>query len=116
MATETRANYRLGTLDSLATAVLLALAIGVPMGVYTGLNPHTWLSRTFMSLSLVGVSLPTFLTVAPIVVTFGALALILVAVEIGRFLIRPPASFGRAALRVRSVRQPARNTPPGPQA
>jgi peptide/nickel transport system permease protein len=50
------------TLELSFTAVLLALAIGVPMGVYTGLNPHTWLSRTFMSLSLVGVSLPTFLT------------------------------------------------------
>ncbi|HUK07598.1 MAG TPA: ABC transporter permease [Stellaceae bacterium] len=50
------------TLELSFTAVLLALAVGVPMGVYTGLNPHTWLSRLFMSMSLVGVSLPTFLT------------------------------------------------------
>jgi peptide/nickel transport system permease protein len=50
------------TLELSFTAVLFALAVGVPMGVYTGLNPHTWLSRLFMSLSLVGVSLPTFLT------------------------------------------------------
>ena len=50
------------TLELSFTAVLLALAVGVPMGVYTGLNPHAWLSRLFMSLSLVGVSLPTFLT------------------------------------------------------
>jgi peptide/nickel transport system permease protein len=50
------------TLELSFTAVLLALAIGVPMGVYTGLNPNTWLSRSFMSASLIGVSLPTFLT------------------------------------------------------
>ena len=60
--------------------------------------------------------LPTFLTVAPIVVTFGTLAGILVAVEIGRLVVRPPASFGRAALRLRSGRPPARETPRRPRA
>ncbi|HYS94373.1 MAG TPA: hypothetical protein VEL48_13145 [Candidatus Acidoferrales bacterium] len=34
--------------------------------------------------------LPKVLTVAPIVVTFGTLAAILIAVEIGRLIIRPP--------------------------
>jgi len=58
--------------------------------------------------------LPKVLTVAPIVVTFGTLAAILIAVEIGRLIIRPPASFGRAALRRRSGRPSPRETPPGP--
>jgi hypothetical protein len=53
------------------------------------------------------------LTVAPIVVTFSTLLAVLIAVEIGRLIIRPPASFGRAALRLRSGRQSSRQTPPG---
>ena len=56
------------------------------------------------------------LTVAPIVVTFGTLLAVLIAVEIGRLIIRPPASFGRAALRLRSGRQSPRETPPGSRA
>jgi cellulose synthase/poly-beta-1,6-N-acetylglucosamine synthase-like glycosyltransferase len=47
------------------------------------------------------------------VVTFGTLLAVLIAVEIGRLIIRPPASFGRAALRLRSGRQSFRQTPPG---
>jgi peptide/nickel transport system permease protein len=49
------------TVELALTASLLALLIGVPMGVYTGIHPGSFLSRTFMALSLVGVSLPTFL-------------------------------------------------------
>jgi peptide/nickel transport system permease protein len=50
------------TLELSFVAALLALAVGLPMGVYTGLRPQSWLSRGFMTLSLVGVSLPPFLT------------------------------------------------------
>jgi peptide/nickel transport system permease protein len=50
------------TLELSFAAALLALAVGLPMGVYTGLRPESWLSRAFMTLSLIGVSLPTFLT------------------------------------------------------
>jgi len=50
------------TLELSFTAALIALLVGLPMGVYTGLRPESWLSRIFMTLSLVGVSLPTFLT------------------------------------------------------
>jgi peptide/nickel transport system permease protein len=49
------------TLELALTAALLALAVGVPMGVYTGLRPESWLSRIFLAFSLIGVSLPTFL-------------------------------------------------------
>jgi peptide/nickel transport system permease protein len=31
------------------------------MGVYTGLYRNSWLSRFFLTFSLIGVSLPTFL-------------------------------------------------------
>jgi peptide/nickel transport system permease protein len=50
------------TLELATVASLLALFIGMPMGVYTGLHRDTWLSRIVMAVSLIGVSLPTFLT------------------------------------------------------
>src|SRR5919199_1832820 len=50
------------TLELAFCAAALALLVGVPMGVYTGLYRNSWLSRLFLTLGLVGVSLPTFLT------------------------------------------------------
>jgi peptide/nickel transport system permease protein len=49
------------TLELAFAAALLALLVGVPMGVYTGLYRNSWLSRFFLTFSLIGVSLPTFL-------------------------------------------------------
>ncbi|MCS6932531.1 MAG: ABC transporter permease [Acetobacteraceae bacterium] len=49
------------TLELAFAAALLALLVGVPMGVYTGLHRNSWLSRLFLTFSLIGVSLPTFL-------------------------------------------------------
>jgi peptide/nickel transport system permease protein len=49
------------TLELSLLAALIALVVGVPMGVYAALKRGTLLSQTMMTLSLVGVSLPTFL-------------------------------------------------------
>ena len=49
------------TLELSVMAAFLALLVGVPLGVYTGLHRHGWLSRLLLTLSLVGVSIPTFL-------------------------------------------------------
>jgi peptide/nickel transport system permease protein len=49
------------TLELSFCAALFALGIGVPMGVYTGLRPRHWTSRAFQAISLIGISLPTFL-------------------------------------------------------
>ena len=49
------------TLELALTAALFALAIGVALGVYTALRRDGFLSRAIMTVSLVGVSLPTFL-------------------------------------------------------
>jgi len=49
------------TLELVFVSAVLALAIGVPMGVYTGLYPRHWSSRLFQAVSLIGISLPTFL-------------------------------------------------------
>ena len=49
------------TLELSILSALFALAFGVPIGVYTGLHRNTWLSHVLMTVSLIGVSLPTFL-------------------------------------------------------
>lgn len=48
------------TLELVFTSAILALALGIPLGIYTGLHRDTWLSRLILSSSLAGVSLPTF--------------------------------------------------------
>lgn len=49
------------TLELSMLSALLALLVGIPMGIYTALNRDSWLSHIMLSLSLIGVSLPTFL-------------------------------------------------------
>jgi peptide/nickel transport system permease protein len=49
------------TMELSLAAALFALVVGIPLGVYTGLRPNSWLSRFFLTASLIGVSLPTFL-------------------------------------------------------
>ena len=49
------------TLELSFVAALFALVVGVPMGVYTGLLSATWPSRAAPAVSLIGISLPTFL-------------------------------------------------------
>ncbi|HWI11340.1 MAG TPA: ABC transporter permease [Burkholderiaceae bacterium] len=70
------------TLELSLVAAVLALALGVPMGVYSALRRDSWLSRIFLTLSLIGVSLPVFL--------IGILLILIFAVKLG---VLP--SFGR---------------------
>lgn len=49
------------TLELALTASLFAVVVGVALGVYTAIHRESWLSRLIMAVSLVGVSLPTFL-------------------------------------------------------
>ena len=59
------------TLELAFCAAALALLVGVPMGVYTGLYRNSWLSRFFLTFSLIGVSLPTFLIGILLILTFS---------------------------------------------
>lgn len=70
------------TLELALTAAVFAILLGIPMGVYTGIYRDSWLSRLFLSFSLIGISLPTFL--------IGILLIYVFAVNLG---ILP--SFGR---------------------
>jgi peptide/nickel transport system permease protein len=70
------------TLELSLMAALFALTVGIPMGVYTALRRNSWLSHVLLALSLIGVSLPTFL--------IGILLIVLFAVYLGWL-----PSFGR---------------------
>jgi len=48
------------TLELVLVSAILALGLGISAGLYTGLNRNSWLSRLILSVSLAGVSLPTF--------------------------------------------------------
>jgi len=61
------------TLELSLSAAVLALAVGIPAGVYTGLRPDSWLARSALSLSLLGVSLPTFLIGILLILVFAVL-------------------------------------------
>ena len=49
------------TLELSFVSALFAIVLGLPLGVYTAINRKGWVSQLFMSVSLIGVSLPTFL-------------------------------------------------------
>ncbi|MBN9341803.1 MAG: ABC transporter permease, partial [Comamonadaceae bacterium] len=70
------------TLELALAAAVLALLVGIPMGVYAALRRGTFTSQVFMALSLLGVSLPTFL--------IGILLILVFSVTLGWF-----PSFGR---------------------
>ncbi len=70
------------TVELSFAAAVLALLVGVPMGVYTAIRRESLLARSFMIFSLVGVSLPTFL--------IGILLILIFSVQLGWL-----PSFGR---------------------
>jgi peptide/nickel transport system permease protein len=59
--TELIASRLPATFELAFVASIFALSVGVPLGVYTGIHREALLSRFFLGLSLVGISLPTFL-------------------------------------------------------
>ena len=48
------------TFELAIVALLMAVVIGIPLGVYAGLKPDTRTSKTIMATSILGFSLPTF--------------------------------------------------------
>ena len=70
------------TLELAFIAAGMALLLGIPMGVYAALKRDTWMSQLLMTVSLLGVSLPTFL--------IGILLILVFSVILGWF-----PSFGR---------------------
>jgi len=48
------------TLELAAVSMLIAVGLGIPLGLYAGLRPHTRTARAIMAGSILGFSLPTF--------------------------------------------------------
>ena len=61
------------TLELSVVAALMALVGGISMGVYTALRRNTWLSQLMLAVSLIGVSLPTFLIGILLILVFAVL-------------------------------------------
>ena len=59
------------TLELSFVSAFMALALGIPMGIYTALKRHGVLSKAFMAISLAGISLPTFLIGILLILFFG---------------------------------------------
>jgi peptide/nickel transport system permease protein len=61
------------TLELSIVAAIVAVVVGIPMGVYAALRRGTFLSQVFLTLSLLGVSLPTFLIGILLILVFAVL-------------------------------------------
>ncbi|MGA0032479.1 MAG: ABC transporter permease [Burkholderiales bacterium] len=48
------------TLELAFVAMLIAIALGIPLGLLAGLKPDSWIGRGIMAGSILGFSLPTF--------------------------------------------------------
>jgi peptide/nickel transport system permease protein len=48
------------TVEMVLVAMVMAVAVAIPLGVYAGANPSGWISRFIMAGSLLGISLPGF--------------------------------------------------------
>ncbi|MBE7942146.1 MULTISPECIES: ABC transporter permease [Ramlibacter] len=61
------------TLELSLVAAVIAVAVGIPMGVYAALRRGSFMSQVFLTFSLLGVSLPTFLIGILLILVFAVL-------------------------------------------
>ncbi len=59
------------TLELSLCAAILALGVGIPMGVYAGIKRNSWFAQTLQVVSLVGISIPSFLTGIILILIFS---------------------------------------------
>jgi peptide/nickel transport system permease protein len=59
------------TLELVIAATVLALVLGIPLGILSALKPNGVLSRLIQSATLVGVSMPTFVTGLLLILVFA---------------------------------------------
>ncbi len=59
------------TLELSVCAALLALGVGIPMGVYAGIKRNAWPAQMLQVVSLVGISIPSFLTGIILILIFS---------------------------------------------
>ena len=59
------------TLELVFVSAIIALVVGIGLGVYTGIRRRSWISRIVLSTSLIGVSLPTFIIGISLIYVFA---------------------------------------------
>jgi peptide/nickel transport system permease protein len=61
------------TLELATFALIIAIMIGLPLGIYAGLNPSRWGTRIIMGSSILGISIPTFWLGLMMIIVFSVL-------------------------------------------
>lgn len=82
------------TLELALSAAVIALLVGIPMGVYAALRRGTVLSQLMMTFSLVGVSLPTFLIGILLILVFAVILKVLPSFGRGEVVALGPWTTG----------------------
>ena len=59
------------TIELTLVSAVIAIALAIPMGVHTALHRHHWTARVILIVSLVGVSLPTFVIGIMLILVFS---------------------------------------------
>ena len=61
------------TLELALAAMLIAILLGIPLGLWAGLRPHGFAGRTIMAGSILGFSLPTFWVGLMLIMVFAVM-------------------------------------------
>ena len=61
------------TLELAICSLIIAVTVGLPLGVYAGLNPNGWGSKIIMSSSVLGISIPTFWLGLMMIIVFSVI-------------------------------------------
>lgn len=83
-------DYFPNTLELALAAIIVALVIGITLGIASALKPNTWVDALAMILALIGVSMPVF--------WFGLLAILFFSVELGWFPVAGRGTLGHLVL------------------
>ncbi|MDO5756318.1 MAG: ABC transporter permease [Rhodobacterales bacterium] len=59
------------TFELVLGSVVIFLALSIPGGIYCAINHDKWLAKTIMTASIIGISIPVFLTAILLVWVFG---------------------------------------------
>ncbi|MDD3311800.1 ABC transporter permease [Pseudodesulfovibrio sp.] len=70
-ATEVIVNKAPATLELVFCAAFIIVVLSIPLGIYAAIRPKSWLSRITMGASIVGVSMPVFLTAILLIYIFS---------------------------------------------
>ncbi len=59
------------TLELVVGAALIIVVVSIPLGVYSAIHPKSFLTKVIMGFSIVGISIPVFLTAIMLMYVFA---------------------------------------------